>query len=130
MRLLLDTHVLVWWVDDSRNLGRKARSAISRNGTELYISAISIWEISIKTAAKRMGLKTPLEDSIPIMLEEGAQSLSVTFTHAYAVRYLSHHHGDPFDRMLIAQAQCEGLTIVTADPAFRAYDVPVLDAST
>jgi PIN domain nuclease of toxin-antitoxin system len=128
MNLLLDTHVFIWWIDASPKLGAHARKMIV--GTRRSaVSAATIWEIAIKTAAGRLRLPLPMEDWVMrIDLDWGMRALPITFEHAMAVRDLPAHHNDPFDRMLVAQARCENLTIVTADPAIRAYDVRTIDA--
>src|SRR5438067_1781892 len=100
-----------------------------RPDNTIHISTVAIWEISIKAALDRLKISFPLEEDVATLIENGAETLPVTFAHAFAVRYLPQHHRDPFDRMLIAQAQCESLTIVSSDPAFRAYQVGLLDAS-
>jgi PIN domain nuclease of toxin-antitoxin system len=129
MNLLLDTHVLIWWLQDSDKLGRRARQAILRPGAAVFISSACIWEISIKSALGRLKLKEPLGKSIPDLVAGGFHNLPIDFEHALAVRDLPPHHNDPFDRMLIAQAQCEDLTLMTVDPAITPYDVRTIDAS-
>jgi PIN domain nuclease of toxin-antitoxin system len=129
MNLLLDTHAVVWWLQDSPKLGKRARKAIFQHGANAFISSISIWEISVKHGAKRLKLKEPLEEYLPLLEANGFQPLSVNFEHALAVQHLPALHADPFDRMLIAQAQCEDLAIVTADSAIEGYNVRTLDAS-
>ena len=129
MNLLLDTHVLIWWLQDSDKLGRRARQAILRPGAAVFISSACIWEISIKSALGRLKIKEPLGKCIPDLVAGGFHHLPIGFEHALAVQDLPSHHNDPFDRMLIAQAQCEDLTLVTADPAITPYDVRTIDAS-
>jgi PIN domain nuclease of toxin-antitoxin system len=129
MSLLLDTHVLIWWFEDSRRIGRHAQAMLSQRTANIWVSAASVWEISIKRGLGRLKLKKTPEDAIAHLLERGVQSLPIDFHHAFAVRQLPLIHSDPFDRLLIAQAQYEGLTLVTADPQVMAYDVPTLDAS-
>jgi PIN domain nuclease of toxin-antitoxin system len=129
MNLLLDTHVLIWWLLDSDQLGKRARTAILRPGTRLFISSASVWEISIKSAAGRLKLREPLGKCLPDLVRSGFRPLPVSFEHALAVRDLPPHHADPFDRMLIAQARSEDLTLMTADAAITAYDVRTIDAS-
>jgi PIN domain nuclease of toxin-antitoxin system len=129
MNLLLDTHVLIWWLLDSDQLGRRARIAILRPGTGLFISSASVWEISVKSAAGRLKLKEPLAKCLPNLVASGFRPLPINFEHALAVRDLPPLHADPFDRMLIAQARCEDLTLMTADAAITAYDVRTIDAS-
>lgn len=129
MNLLLDTHVLIWWILNSRKLGRRARAVISRSAAGVFISAVSVWEISIKVPKGRLTLREPLDGYLPSLFENGFRPLPINIAHALAIRTLPPHHGDPFDRMLIAQAQCERLTLVTVDPLISAYGVPTLDAT-
>ena len=125
MRLLLDTHALVWFTGDPDALAREARTAIVDADTVL-VSAASIWEISTKTALGKM--RPPVDDLLGEFSEWGIDILSITALHAWAAGGLPPHHRDPFDRMLVAQAQLEGLTIVTRDPAIPKYQVAVLRA--
>jgi PIN domain nuclease of toxin-antitoxin system len=130
VNLLLDTQTLLWWRDASCRLGRRARRAIERDATGVAVSAASVWEIAIKSSVGRLKLHAPLDDWPGGLEGHGFTMLSVTVAHAAAVERLPYHHADPFDRMLIAQARLEQLTIVTSDTAFNAYDVNVLDAQT
>lgn len=130
MNLLLDTHVLIWWIEGSPKLGKRAKKILLQADATVWVSAASIWEISIKAAAGRLDPFDPPEAWMPKLVNElGVRSLSITFEHAAAVRHLPRHHADPFDRILIAQAQCENLTLLTADPQIEAYDVRTIDAS-
>lgn len=129
MTLLLDTHTLLWWMDNSKQLGRRSLALLKDPHNEVWISAVCIWEVSIKTSIGRLKLKASFEERLELELEQGFRSLPVTFEHAFAVGALPSHHADPFDRLLIAQAQCENLTLLTADPLMRNYDVRTLDAS-
>lgn len=129
MNLLLDTHSLIWWFDGNKRLGAGARAILRQPGANVWVSAVSIWEISIKTGIGRLKLQATTEEGLVSLLEQGIRSLPVTFAHAFAVRHLPLHHTDPFDRLLIAQARCENLTLLTADPWMRAYDVRTMDAS-
>jgi PIN domain nuclease of toxin-antitoxin system len=130
VNILLDTHVLIWWIENNRRLGRNAKATIQDDRTTISISAVSIWEICIKAALERLDVQPAFIDELPREMQlSGFQPLPVSFEHAFGVRHLPQHHGDPFDRMLIAQAICENLTIVTADAVIRAYDVRTLDAS-
>jgi PIN domain nuclease of toxin-antitoxin system len=127
--LLLDSQVLLWWREGSRKLGPRARAAISQDAFGVVVSAASAWELTIKSATGKLTLREPVERWLPAALDgSGFDALPVTVTHALAVTSLPFHHADPFDRLLIAQAQVEKLTIVTADTAFDNYDVRVLDA--
>jgi PIN domain nuclease of toxin-antitoxin system len=125
VRLLLDTHVLLWWLDDSLALGGEAKELISVGETEVFVSAISAAEIAIKSSVGKLRVPADLEQQ----LEQNAfVPLPLRLRHGLAVETLPLHHRDPFDRLLIAQAQCEDLTLVTADRMFAAYDVATVDA--
>jgi PIN domain nuclease of toxin-antitoxin system len=123
MRLLLDTHAFLWWMADDRALNRAAREAISDAANATYLSVVSIWEIGIKRSLRRLQIPDNIEDEIQL---RGISALPVMVPHAVAAPQLPKIHGDPFDRMLIAQAQIEGLTIVTRDREIALYDVAVL----
>ncbi|MDP9387119.1 MAG: type II toxin-antitoxin system VapC family toxin [Actinomycetota bacterium] len=122
MTLLLDTHTLLWWLAGERLEG-EASERIADRSTLVAVSAASIWESAIKSAVGKLDVPEPLGRAA---MEEGFAPLHVTFDHAELAGRLPKHHRDPFDRMLVAQAQTEGLAIVTRDPAFDAYDVEVL----
>jgi PIN domain nuclease of toxin-antitoxin system len=124
LRLLLDTHTLIWWAHD-RPIAPDAAVAIRAAENSVVVSAVSIWEAGIKIQIGKLELEVDLAAGSP---EHGCEPLAVTFDHAVAAGRLPPHHGDPFDRMLVAQAQLEGLTIVTRDPVFDRYAVAVLRA--
>jgi PIN domain nuclease of toxin-antitoxin system len=129
VNLLLDTQTLVWWHEGSRRLGPRARAAIERPTAAVLVSAASGWEIAIKLGTGRLQLRQPPEIWMAKALESsGFGTLHITMQQALAVAALPHHHADPVDRLLIVQAQLEGLTIVTSDSAFDDYDVRILDA--
>lgn len=119
LRLLVDTHVAIWFADDSTRLSTRAGHALEDHRNELLLSAVVPWEISIK---RSLG-KLTTTDAYLELLDAGARELPVTLAHARGVERLPHHHGDPFDRLLIAQAQIERAAIVSADPRFDHYDV-------
>lgn len=123
MTLLLDTQVVLWWLRDDRRLGRDARRTIA-TADDAYVSAASIWEIAIKQSRGRLVAPPALLDAILADF----RPLEITFDHALAVRDLEPIHADPFDRMLVAQATVERLTLVTNDPDIARYRVPVLPA--
>ena len=123
MRLLLDTHVLIWW-DEGARLARAAHDAI-RAADQVYVSAVCGWEIAIKTSLGRLHPRRSVADA---MSESGFEELPVLLRHAEELADLPPHHRDPFDRMLVAQARAEGLTLVTRDPALRSYKVPLIAA--
>ncbi len=124
MRLLLDTHILLWWLADDPALPLQARAAISDSGSEVFISAASVWEIAIKRALGRLDF--PVGQMAAILDEAGFTPLAIGVTHGVLAGALPAHHADPFDRMLVAQAQHEGMTIVSVDRMIRRYAVAVL----
>ena len=123
MKFLLDTHVLLWWLDNASPLKPPARQRIDDGLHDIFVSAASIWEIGIKTALHQ--LKAP-EDLLEILEENRIKVLPIMAPHASAVRALPRLHGDPFDRMMVAQAQLEDLTIMTHDKHIGAYAVSCL----
>jgi PIN domain nuclease of toxin-antitoxin system len=125
VRLLLDTSALIWALIDDPSLTREARSAIGEGGNEVAVSAASVWEISIK---QRAGKLRPPVDDVAGDLARRFTMLPITTEHAWAAGQLPPHHRDPFDRTLVAQAQLEGLTIVTRDPKIARYQVAILPA--
>lgn len=125
MRLLLDTHVLLWWLEDSPRLGREARKAIAAPRNMIYVSAVSVWEMVLKCAMNKLELPDDWEQALT---EEAFRPLPVTWQHAIAIVRLPDLHRDPFDRLLLAQATIEGLTLVTHDEAILRYNVPLLKA--
>lgn len=125
MRLLLDTHVLLWWLDDNPALGADAKELISLGENEVFVSAISAAEIAIKSAVGKLRVPSDLEHQLD---QNSFAPLPLRLRHGLAMETLPLHHRDPFDRLLIAQAQCEDLVLVTADRVFAAYDVRVVDA--
>jgi PIN domain nuclease of toxin-antitoxin system len=127
MRLLLDTHALLWWLLDDPRLSRAARRAIENVANVVFVSAASAWEVAIKAAKGKLPLPPQAEGRIQAEMEAAHfVELPVTWRHAFAVRELPHHHLDPFDRLLIVQSRLEGLTIVTNDRALVRYQVDSL----
>jgi PIN domain nuclease of toxin-antitoxin system len=122
LNLLLDTHVALWWFDDNSRLRRDARTAIN-NADRALVSMASAWEYAIKAALGRLRLPEPFALALE---RSGFEPLPIGFEHVEHVVTLPHHHGDPFDRMLVAQAQVEGLTVVTDDRYFEAYGVSII----
>jgi PIN domain nuclease of toxin-antitoxin system len=123
LKLLLDTHAVIWFTEDAPQLSATAAQAIEDPGNDVLLSAVVAWEIAIKRALGKL----PVSNSyVDVMLAAGSRELPVAIAHAQAVENLPLHHSDPFDRLLIAQARTEVATIVTSDERIRAYDVPVL----
>jgi PIN domain nuclease of toxin-antitoxin system len=130
LRILLDTHAWLWMTLTPDRLSSHARALVEEREHELCLSAASAWEISIKYARGRLGLPEPPAKYVPTRLEQlGVLPLPIDQAHALHVSTLPVHHRDPFDRLLIAQAQLEHLSILTSDPAFAAYDVRTIAAS-
>jgi PIN domain nuclease of toxin-antitoxin system len=125
VQLLLDTHTLIWWLANDRTLSNKAKKAIASIDNIVFVSAASAWEIAIK---KTIGKLTAPDDLAEQIEKKNFQSLPIEIHHALAVEKLPLHHSDPFDRILIAQALCENLTIVTRDRKFNAYSIPIVKA--
>jgi PIN domain nuclease of toxin-antitoxin system len=123
VKLLLDTHILLWWLSADPSLPPRAEAAIADPLVEVMVSAVTAWEIAIKQAAGR--LEAP-EDLLDALDANDFDSLAITIAHVVAAGQLPQCHADPFDRMLIAQARTEGLTLVTVDRQFDAYEVELL----
>ena len=121
MRLLVDTHIFLWWCADDRRLGSAEREAIRNPANEVYLSAASVWEIVLKQALGRLRVPAPASAAA---LRLGFQPLPITFEHAEATASLPSLHRDPFDRLLVAQARVESLTLITHDPSIRSYPGP------
>lgn len=124
-RLLLDTHVLVWGLSDVGRLTQAARDAIVDPGNDVFVSAITGWEVAVKRAK---GTMTAPDNLSALIDEKGFVHLPLTFHHAEQAGKLPMHHRDPFDRFLIAQAQAEGLILVTRDQHIPRYDVATMAA--
>ena len=123
MNLLLDTHVLLWWLDDNPALSKRARDRIADGTNEVYISAATVWEIIIKRSLRKLIIPDDFAKKL-----RGFGQLDITTEHVMAVRELPDYHRDPFDRILIAQCIVNGLVLVTGDKNIKRYVVPVLDA--
>lgn len=120
MRLLIDSHALIWWSEASPALGAAARKAISDPANEVLVSVAALWEITIKTSSGKLTLPADLE---AIVTDQGFAVLSISFAHLRCLARLPRLHRDPFDRMIIAQSLAERIPIVTSDRAFAAYGV-------
>jgi len=125
MNLLLDTHVLLWWLDDNPNLSQSARTVIADGNNLVFVSAAVIWEIQIKQALGK--LKIPVNFH-KVLDRQGFEMIDITVEHAYAVGKLPPYHRDPFDRILVAQAKMEKMTLVSRDIHIKKYKVPLINA--
>ena len=124
MRLLVDTHVFLWWVEGDKALPAKARAALAAPENECLVSLASAWELAIKAGLGKLKLALPVQRYVvEHVTANGFRFLDIRMPHIGRVEALPAHHGDPFDRLLIAQALEEKLPIVSADPVFRKYGV-------
>lgn len=123
MNLLLDSHAFLWWIDGGDDLAPAATEAITDPTAIVLVSAASVWELAIKRASGKLQAAGVFEDEMAV---HGFMSLPITAAHAERAGGLPPHHKDPFDRMLVAQAQIEDLVLVTRDPAIAAYEVRTL----
>jgi PIN domain nuclease of toxin-antitoxin system len=127
MKILLDTHAFIWWVTDDHRLSAAARQAFASADNELLLSAASTWEMSIKVASGKLRLAGDVGTFVRgHMKTNRIEPLTITTEHTFGVASMPRHHGDPFDRLMIAQATAENMSILTADPIFKQYHVPII----
>lgn len=127
MRLLIDTHALIWFCEGNPSLSPAARAALEDDGNERYISHAVPWEMAIKLSLAKLQLQVGFDLIFPgVLLANDFQMLPARLEHYRGLLTLPRHHGDPFDRLMISQAQAEGLTLVTCDTQFQPYGVPLL----
>jgi PIN domain nuclease of toxin-antitoxin system len=125
VRLLSDTHILLWTIAESRRLSAAARALIGEPDNELTFSSVSLWEVAIKTGRRRDDFRIDVSSLRRSLFDNNYAELAVTGAHVAALASLPPIHKDPFDRMLVAQAIVEGLTLVTSDPAVAKYPGPI-----
>ena len=124
MRVLIDTHAFVWWLEGSRRLSRRARSVLARDANDVFVSAATAWELCTKARLGRLDLAADLAaDVFGAIVGQGFHPLDITTVHAQRAGWLPGHHADPWDRMLIAQAQAEGLAVVSNEALFDDYGI-------
>lgn len=128
MKVLLDTHVLLWFQALDQRLSGKIREEIEYGDDEYFVSRASLWEIAIKVSINKLKLDRDLRTTFDLVETAGFRVLDLTNNHLLEVSKLPLHHRDPFDRMLIAQAKVGGMKVLTADPHFNRYKVSVLQA--
>ena len=126
MKLLLDTHALIWFVEGNATLSETARQQIIQPNNAKFVSIISFWEMMIKINLGKLTIKMEFSELHRYLLEHSIQILPLQFTHILRLSDLPHHHKDPFDRILIAQAKSENMTLVSADSNIALYDVSLL----
>ena len=130
MRILLDTHVLLWWLAEPDRLNAKARRLLEDEGNEILLSSISVMEIVIKAGLGKLQLQEPPEELIDrVIAEQALVPLSIRHDHALRTASLPPVHADPFDRLLIAQSLVESVPLLTADSVFRSYEVDLVWAA-
>jgi len=123
VKLILDTHPALWWLADDPSISADVAASIGDRANTVLLSAVVTWEIAIKASLGKLDVPQGVHDDL---LAAGASALPITHAHADRVCDLPWHHRDPFDRLLVAQAKEERATVVTADPRFAAYGVPIL----
>lgn len=126
MRLLLDTHILLWYLDDNENLSTPQRAQIEDRRNQVAVSAASLWEITIKVSIGKLELIDDIITIENILRQQGIEILPIQATHLQRLLSLPFHHRDPFDRLIIAQALAQEMTLVSNDSAFSAYPVSLL----
>jgi PIN domain nuclease of toxin-antitoxin system len=127
MRALLDTHAFLWWIGNDPRMSTRAREIIADDGNEIVLSAVSAWEIAIKASLVRFAMRGDIAAFVNShVTANGFEVLPLLIDHALRVASLPDHHRDPFDRALVAQAQVEGLALLTADRAISHYSVKIL----
>ncbi len=127
MRLLADTHAVLWFLQGDRRLSAPAARAMEDAGNTIHVSTASVWEMAIKVSLRKLTLSYSLEEDLPrILSENDLDVLPVAIEHAARVHSLPFHHRDPFDRLLVAQAFCERLDIISLDPTFVAYGLKTI----
>ena len=127
MKLLLDTHTLLWWRDNPAELSAVSLTALRDSSNTLFLSMVSLWELQIKVGLNKLSVSISLSEIVRQEVEvNGMELLPIALDHIYALSSLPHHHRDPFDRLLIAQAQVESATLVTKDHLIALYSIPIL----
>lgn len=126
MNVLLDTHTLLWSLNADPNLSKRVEALLSDATTKKFVSTVSFWEIAIKVSTGKLKINFPLLQLPSLVTENGSDVLNVNPDHALRVASLPFHHKDPFDRLLVAQAQIENLTLVTKDANILLYNVPTI----
>ncbi len=126
MEYLLDTHILLWYIDGSVKLSKAAIEALQETNSRKFVSIATFWEIAIKVSKEKLILTQPFDSLAEYLQINGFELLPIKFETLTILKHLPYHHADPFDRMLIAQAQSENLTILSADRHFASYPINVI----
>ncbi len=126
MRFLLDTHTFIWWTGEPDKLSARVLELLQNPEHSFFLSLVSVWEMQIKVQLGKLTLELPLPDLIAAQLEQNSfELLPIRLEHILRLSALEPHHKDPFDRLLIVQAQTETMTLLSRDPVFGSYDVDV-----
>lgn len=128
MKVLLDTHAFIWWDSQSDKLSEATLELLLKPETIRFVSVVSLWEIQIKYQLGKLTLNQPLEKIFQNQCHNGITFLAMSPAHVFNLSILPHHHKDPFDRMLISQAICDDLTMISRDEKFQLYDVSLISA--
>ncbi|MEK7559016.1 MAG: type II toxin-antitoxin system VapC family toxin [Patescibacteria group bacterium] len=120
---LVDTHIFIWWLSEDKKLNKSTQKILKDPNSHIYVSIATLWEISIKNTAGKLPLKTTITEMVSF---SGFELLSINLSHVLNLGKLPIYHNDPFDRMLIAQAKAEGLTLLTDDRKIKKYDIKVI----
>lgn len=126
MRLLIDTHILIWFLEGNKLLSKSRRQIIANPQNDIFISIVSLWEMAIKISIGKLTLAKPLADVLKQIAIDDFEILPIAPEHTFQVSILPFHHRDPFDRIIIAQAQLENLTVITDDGEFGDYGIKIL----
>lgn len=126
MDYLIDTHAVIWFITDNKSLPAKTKKLIEDKENNCFVSIATFWEIAIKNSLGRLDLDADLEEVFELIEQSGFEILPITINHILSNANLEHYHHDPFDRLMIAQAKCENLKIVTKDQFFENYNVPLV----
>lgn len=123
MKVLLDTHALLWWFQEDPSLSSKARRTLAAIDNQVFVSTATVWEMAIKNRAGKLEIPELLDELDAKLVDEGMQVLPISLDHAVRAGALPVHHKDPFDRMLVAQAQVENLSVISSDAIFEKYGI-------
>ena len=126
MKIILDTHTFIWFINGDKKLSARAKKEILRPSNTKFISIASIWEIAIKISLKKLKINYPFKEILSQIEENGFEILPIDFEHTLLVSQLEFHHRDPFDRLIVAQSKLEDMKIVTRDKNFQKYNAKVI----
>lgn len=126
MDLLLDTHIVIWFITNDHKLPKSIKNIIEESGNKCFVSIASYWEISIKYSLGRLNLNSSIDEIFKIIEESGFDTLPVTLNHILRLSSLEHHHNDPFDRLIISQSITENLRVVSMDNYFPSYKIQLV----